>query len=320
MSAKPIASIKDLSVHYVTRYGTTRAVDHVSLDIPEGKVTALVGESGSGKTTLATSLLKMTAGTIPNGEIVVAQRDILKLDKEALRQFRWSEVAMVFQAAQSALNPVMTIRDQFIETAMEHDKRLSVAHIVQKASQLLGYVRLQPDRVLSSYPHELSGGMKQRTMIAFSLLLDPKLVVLDEPTTALDVITQDYIFDILEQINRDFGTTMLLVTHDIGIVARAADYVGVMYAGRLVEFGDTVQIFERPRHPYTKGLIEATPSLISNNQTIRQIGGIPPDLQNLPAGCAFHPRCPLAVDACRTQAPLLKQFDNGESVACHVAL
>ncbi|MCL6441925.1 MAG: ABC transporter ATP-binding protein [Alicyclobacillus sp.] len=317
MTIKPIVQIKDLSIDFVTRYGTTHAVNHVFFDIPEGKVTALVGESGSGKTTLATSILKMTTGVITSGEILFNGKDVLKLGKEALRQFRWTDVSMVFQAAQSALNPVMRIQDQFIQTVKEH-RNVSTPDILKKTRQLLEYVRLDPDLVLRSYPHELSGGMKQRVMIAFSLILDPKLVILDEPTTALDVITQDYIFDILGQINRDFGTTMLLVTHDIGIVARVADYIGVMYAGKLVEFGDIFDTFDNPKHPYTKGLIQATPSLISNNDEIVQIGGSPPDLQKLPSGCAFHPRCPVALDICKTNAPVARHYDDGGMVACHL--
>ncbi|GGJ03844.1 hypothetical protein GCM10010885_11360 [Alicyclobacillus cellulosilyticus] len=206
---KAIIQIKDLSIDYVTRYGTTHAVNNVSFDIPEGKVTALVGESGCGKTTLATAILGICSGVISQGQIVYNGRDILSFSKEELRQFRWQEVSMVFQAAQSALNPVMKIKDQFIQTVREH-RDVSVAEIIKRTRELLEYVRLDPDLVLRSYPHELSGGMKQRVMIALSLILDPKVVILDEPTTALDVITQSYIFEILAKINRDFGTTMLL--------------------------------------------------------------------------------------------------------------
>jgi len=313
MSQQPIIQIRDLSV----RFGEVQAVNHVTFDIPEGKITAIVGESGSGKTTIATAILDLIPDSAKvTGKILYKGQDVRTMSKHELRNYRWSDVSMVFQAAQSALNPVMTVGDQFVETVKEHND-VPTSDIMKKASQLLDYVRLDPERVLKSFPHELSGGMKQRVMIAFSLLLDSKFVILDEPTTALDVITQDYIFDILARINRDFGTTMLLVTHDIAIVARAADYIGVMYGGKLVEFGETFRMFEEPRHPYTQGLIQATPSLLTDNDSIKQIGGLPPNLAALPSGCAFHPRCPFAKDICRSETPVIEYFDDGELVSCH---
>ncbi|MCL6442925.1 MAG: ABC transporter ATP-binding protein [Alicyclobacillus sp.] len=311
-----IIRISDLSVDYVSRGSTVHAVSGFSLDIPENKITALVGESGCGKSTLAAALLHHGPG-VRKGAIWYGEQNVLKLSGEALRKFRWTEISMVFQASQSALNPVMKIGDQFIETYKEHNGSASRQQILNKASELLTYVRLNPAMVLRAYPHQLSGGMKQRVMIALSLLLDPKVVILDEPTTALDVITQDAIFEILLKINRDFGTTMILVTHDFGIVAKVADYVAVMYAGQLMEYDNVYNIFKHPRHPYTKGLIEATPSLKSNNTQITEIEGTPPDLRNKPTGCVFHPRCPIAKDVCKTASPIsLREEDR--IVSCHV--
>lgn len=310
-----IVRIQDLNVDYVSRGSVVHAVSNFSLDIPKGKITALVGESGCGKSTLSTALLNYGAGR-RRGSILYGDHDILKYNPEQLRRFRWSEISMVFQASQSALNPVMKVGDQFFETYREHDSKISKQAALEKSAKLLEYVRMDPERVFKSYPHELSGGMKQRVMIALSLLLDPKIVILDEPTTALDVITQDSIFEILQQINRDYGTTMILVTHDFGIVAKVADYVAVMYAGHLVEYGDVYSIFKKPRHPYAKGLIEATPSLHSNNAVISEIDGTPPDLRNKPSGCVFHPRCPLADSICTREVPALLDVE-GSLLACH---
>lgn len=315
MSDDYIVRIEDLNVDYVTRGSIVHAVSNFSLNFPTGKITALVGESGCGKSTLTTALLHYGAGR-RTGSVYYGDRDILTLQGDELRKFRWSEISMVFQASQSALNPVMRVGDQFIETYREHDRKISRQDILNKASKLLEYVRLKPERVFQSYPHELSGGMKQRVMIALSLLLDPKVVILDEPTTALDVITQDAIFEILVKINREFGTTMILVTHDFGIVAKVADNVAVMYAGHLVEYGDVHTIFKKARHPYTRGLIESTPSLLSNNAQISEIDGTPPDLRNKPSGCVFHPRCALAQPVCSREVPVTR-VEGNLMVACH---
>lgn len=315
MSEDFIIRISNLNVDYVARGSIVHAVTDFSLNIPTGKITALVGESGCGKSTLTTALLHYGAGR-RMGSIYYGDRDILELQGDELRKFRWSEISMVFQASQSALNPVMRIGDQFIETYREHDRKIPKQEILKKSAQLLEYVRLKPERIFRSYPHELSGGMKQRVMIALSLLLDPKVVILDEPTTALDVITQDAIFEILVRINREFGTTMILVTHDFGIVAKVADYVAVMYAGHLVEYGDVHTIFKRPRHPYSRGLIESTPSLLSNNAQISEIDGTPPDLRNKPSGCVFHPRCSMAKPVCSREVPIMR-LDGELMVSCH---
>ncbi|MEG0774186.1 ABC transporter ATP-binding protein [Clostridium sp.] len=314
-----LIEVRNLTIEFPLRNGTLRAVNNVNFDIPKGKITALVGESGSGKSTMAMALLKVVSspGLIKNGSVFFKGNDVLKFNKNELINYKWANVSMVFQAAQNALNPVMLIKDQIIETAKAHNKDMRESEILKKATELMEFVRLEPDRVLNAYPHELSGGMKQRVMIAFSLLLDPDLVILDEPTTALDVITQDYIFDILIQIHKKLNITMLLLTHDIGVVAKVADRIGVMYAGNVVEVGDVFTILKNPSHPYTANLINAAPSLIDDFKSKKAIVGSPPDLFNIPKGCSFMPRCEFAKGLCEESKPSYTQIAEGHIAACH---
>jgi peptide/nickel transport system ATP-binding protein len=258
-------SIRDLIVEFDLGRGALRAVNRASLDVYPGEVMAVVGESGSGKSTLAFSILNLvpSPGRITNGEILFGPMDVLAANPEELRRYRWKEVAMVFQAAQNVMNPVMRIADQMVDTAQAHGKT-SKGEVLERASELLKLVRLEPSQVLRSYPHELSGGMRQRVIIVLSLLLEPKMLILDEPTTALDVVTQAYILDILTDIREKLGLTMMLLTHDMSIVAKVADRVGVMYAGKIMEVGKIEDIFYDAKHPYTMGLINAAPSLIGD--------------------------------------------------------
>jgi peptide/nickel transport system ATP-binding protein len=318
--ADNIIEVRNLCIEFPLKKGTLHAVQHVNFDIPRGEITALVGESGSGKSTLASGILNVvsTPGRIAEGQVFYNGDNVLNYNKEQLVKYRWKEVSMVFQAAQNALNPVMTIKDQMIETAKAHEPEMSEKKIIDKASELLEFVRLEPQRVLNSHPHELSGGMKQRVMIAFSLLLDPQLVILDEPTTALDVITQDYIFDILDQIHKEMKVTMLLLTHDMGVVAKVADRIGVMYAGNIVEVGDVYTIFESPSHPYTNNLIHSAPSLVGEIKEKKSLIGAPPDLFQLPAGCPFFNRCDRAINICDKAKPKSIKQQCGNIVACHL--
>ena len=306
-----ILQINNLSIEYKMKYKTIKAVTNVTLPIKKGKVTAIVGESGGGKSTLVLSIMRSitSPGEVVNGEILYygnesLEHNILNYDVKTLSKFRWEEVSMVFQASQSTLNPLMTIEKHFFETAYYHGKAKNLEEFRPRIEELLTYVRLEPKRVMKCYPHELSGGMKQRVMIAFSLLLNPKIIILDEPTTALDVITQNYVFDILEKINKDLGITMILLTHDISVVAKFADYVAVMYAGNVVEYADVYKIFKESKHPYTSGLINATPSLISDLNSIESIMGDTPDLSKKHDGCMFYPRCKYSIDKCSNVTPL----------------
>ena len=319
-----IVEFRNVSIDYPLKKYTLRAVTDVTLPVKRGKITALVGESGSGKTTLSSSVIRCISepGRIAAGDVVFIQDDgtelfVNKLTEKQLKTFRWKRVSMVFQAAQSALNPVMTVQEQFLETMAAHGVTEDKKQQLQHCKQLLDYVKLDADRVLGSYPHELSGGMKQRVMIAFSLLLQPDLIILDEPTTALDVITQSYIFNLLKQINRDMNISMILMTHDISVVAKFADYVGVMYGGRLMEYGTVRDIFHKRRHPYAEGLINATPSLVGDMDKLSPIDGQPPDLLNLPTGCVFAPRCPHAKDICFTAEPPVSVLEDGSTGRCY---
>ncbi len=317
--ANNIVEIRDMTVEFKKPRGSLLAVNHVDFDIREGCVTALVGESGSGKSTLAFTILNIvnTTGNILSGEVLYDGKDILKLGKEELNKYKWKDVSMIFQSAQSALNPLMTIQQHFWETYHVHVPSAKEEEVIPRFRQLLENVRLDPDRVLKLYPHELSGGMKQRVMIAFSMLLEPKVIILDEPTTALDVITQDYIFSILDRIHTETGVSMMLLTHDIGVVAKVADRIAVMYAGRIVEVGDIFEVFRSTAHPYAHALITTAPSLLDRKEDKKPIQGSPPDLMDLPSGCAFRPRCPYAADRCRAEVPPLVEVGPDHLAACH---
>lgn len=317
---KSIISVKNVSVQFKLRKGTIRAVDNVSIELEQNKITAIVGESGSGKTTLASTFLNyVTApGEITQGDIHFSDRNVLELDEKQMQEFRWKKISMVFQAAQNALNPILTIEEHFLETFSHHYPHEKREDMVKKCTQLLENVRLDPVRVLASYPHELSGGMKQRVMIAFSLLLNPEVIILDEPTTALDVITQEYIFDILCRLHETINVTMVLLTHDIAVVAKVADNIGVMYAGCMVEYGDIFKVFENPLHPYTKGLIAAAPSLLDGYGERPDSNAVTPDLFNMPLGCPFFGRCEKAMDICRKSKPSMQDIDENHRVACHL--
>ncbi len=319
-----LVKFEQVSIDYEMKKQSLQAVRDFSLEIEKGKITAIVGESGSGKTTAVSALLQAisTPGRVTAGKVWFCDGkekiDVTALKGEELRSFRWEKVSMVFQASQSTLNPLMTVYDQFYETAYYHGAIQSREEFEQRLRMLLDLVKLDANRVLRVYPHQMSGGMKQRVMIAFALLLDPKLVILDEPTTALDVITQKYIFNQLIEINRKLGTTFILLTHDIGIVAKAADNVAVMYAGSIMEYGDVYRVFGKQRHPYTHGLIQATPSILRSAGEIRPIPGSPPDIRNLPEGCPFHPRCSQCTQRCREELPAVRVLEDGTCIRCHL--
>ncbi|HHT66906.1 MAG TPA: ABC transporter ATP-binding protein [Erysipelotrichaceae bacterium] len=320
-----VLEFKNVCIDYPLKKYTLRAVNNVSLNVRRGKITALVGESGSGKTTLSSSIIKCISepGIIAQGEVIFHGKDdaeyhIEKMNDKELRNFRWNKVSMVFQAAQSALNPVLTVRQHFYETLDEHNIKLTKQEKEERCLKLLDYVKLDAERVLKCYPHELSGGMKQRVMIALSLLLDPELIILDEPTTALDVITQSYIFNLLKEINETMGITMLLMTHDISVVASFADYIAVMYGGTIMEYGRVIDVFKNKKHPYTKGLINATPSIVGDMTEVKPIEGSPPNMLALPTGCVFHNRCEKCMKKCTEKAPEVTTYKDGSFVKCYL--
>lgn len=304
-------SIEGLSIDYQVAGGRLSILRDVHLDFPQGKVTALIGESGSGKTTLTGAVLGLLANNarVLGGRIVWRGQNLLEQSPEALRQFRWRHASVVFQAAQGAWNPTLTIGQQMLDCCQDHQKEDGPARM----ERLLRQVRLDPLRVTAAYPHQLSGGMRQRALIAMALMLEPELVILDEPTTALDLITQSYIFDILADIHRESGLTMILVTHDLAAVARLADRVAVLYAGTVCEVAEAEAIFDNPRHPYSQVLLNSTPDVHGSLPQLRGVDGKPPDLRNRPLGCVFASRCPERIERCEQDVPTLGE----EKVACH---
>lgn len=323
--ADVVLSVKDLSISYLTQRGRLRAVSHVSFDLHRGETLAMIGESGCGKSTLNFGLMRLLPNTarIDTGQALYTakngkQLDVLKLRGNGLRQFRWSECAMVFQAAQNSLNPVIRVRSVFQDTARAHGMNNERA-VDKRAAELLERVRLDANRVYNAYPHELSGGMRQRVLIALALLLDPQVLILDEPTTALDILTQRTILDVIQDIKKTLGFSVIFISHDLAIAAEIADTVATMYAGEIVEQGEVHQIFYEPRHAYTLGLMQATPKITSQRADLESIPGSPPDLIDPPSGCKFHLRCSFATDVCRDVVPPLTQTSAVHRVACHHA-
>ena len=317
-----LLSVRDVAIAYRSPRGPVQAVRGVSFDVEPGETVAIIGESGSGKTTLAIGLIRLLprSADLTRGAIVFdgrdGSRDILTIDEEELREFRWRDAAMVFQSALNSFNPVIDVWSQFLDTARAHG--MSDARAVRaRADELLDLVHLDPGRVLRAYPHELSGGMKQRVLIALSLLLGPRLLILDEPTTALDILTQRAIIDLLRDLRKQLGFAMVFISHDLSLAAELADRVLTMYAGRIVEEARVADLFYRPRHPYSVGLLKAVPRVTGELGTLESIAGTTPDLVRPPSGCAYHPRCPFAIDRCRVEDPPLVAVDApGHAAAC----
>jgi oligopeptide/dipeptide ABC transporter ATP-binding protein len=318
-----LLEIRDLRTHFHVSEGTVRAVDGVSFDIKEGETAALVGESGCGKTMTALSIMRLVPkpqGSIVGGEISFQGRDLLKLSEAEMRETRGSEIAMIFQEPMTSLNPVLTIGRQITETLEAHGQ-VSQSTAEARALELLRLVGIpDPDRRLSDYPHQLSGGMRQRVMIAIALSCNPKLILADEPTTALDVTIQAQILELMRDLSQKFGVALLIITHNLGVVARYADRVHVMYAGKVIESGTAREIYSDPRHPYTLGLLRSVPRLDQPRKArLDPIEGQPPDLWNLPAGCSFFPRCKFSVERCEHEVPPLRDIGSGHQSACWVA-
>ena len=305
--AQPLLQVRNLTTRFHTERGQVTAVDQVSFDVDAGETLAIVGESGSGKSVTALSILRLIPtppGRIETGEAIFEGRDLLKLDDAGIRAIRGNQIAMIFQEPMTSLNPALTVGLQVAEPINLH-RGAAVGQGARAAKELLGRVRI-PDAAsrLASYPHQYSGGMRQRVMIAMALACQPRLIIADEPTTALDVTVQAQILDLLKELTRETGSSLLLITHDLGVVARYADRVAVMYGGRIVETAPARELYKRPRHPYTLGLMASVPRLDSDTgQRLVPIDGQPPDLAQLPPGCAFAPRCRSVTDLCRSDPP-----------------
>ncbi|MGE3271918.1 MAG: ABC transporter ATP-binding protein [Chloroflexota bacterium] len=313
-----VLSVEDLRVHYHTPRGAVRAVDGVTFSIKAGDRLGLVGESGSGKTTIALALMRLirAPGRIEGGHVYVDGVDLLSLNEEQMRQHRLAVIAMVAQGAMNSLNPVIRVRDQILDALKDHGVRLPKSEIQTRIGSLLQRVGLQPS-VADMFPHELSGGMKQRVCIAIAISMQPKVIIADEPTSALDVVVQRQVMETLRNVQLDLGAAIILVGHDMGLMAQAVDRLGVMYAGNLAELCDVRAIFEEPLHPYSKLLIASLPSL-EKKGVFQGIPGLPPSLLNKPAGCPFRFRCPSAFAKCEDVEPKLTEVRPGRWVSCHL--
>lgn len=298
-----LLSVEDLTMHYFTRQGEVKAVDGISFSLKRRQSMGLVGESGCGKSSIAISLLKLLPdnGRLLNGRIMLDGVDLFQLNDTQMQSIRWNKISIVFQAAMNSLNPVYKVGDQIIE-AIEAHMELSRAEANQKVRDLFEMVGLDPG-FINRYPHEYSGGMKQRAVIAMALSCDPDVIIADEPTTALDVIVQDRILREIRAIQKRLDMSMIYISHDMAVIAEVSDIVGVMYAGKLVEVGDTIEIFQRPIHPYTQALMSAFPSVTGEKHELTSLPGEPPNLIDPPKGCRFHPRCQYATSACREEEP-----------------
>ncbi|MFO8165579.1 MAG: ABC transporter ATP-binding protein [Thermodesulfobacteriota bacterium] len=313
---KTILEIENLAVHFPINIGTVRAIEDVNLKLNEGEVMGLVGESGCGKSTLGFSILRLLRppGRIIKGKILYHGHDIVQMSEREILSLRGRKIAMIFQDPLTSLNPLFRIDQQFIETLFTHEKGLSKTAAFTRAENMLESLGISPERLLE-YPHQMSGGMRQRIMIGMGLILNPDLLIADEPTTSLDVIVEAQFLDLLNELRKQFNLTIILITHNLGIVAQLADRITVMYGGNIMEVGQVNAIFDNPLHPYTQGLLSSIPNIKLDQPKLKTMPGIPPDLVNPPSGCVFHPRCPYAKDICKAQNP--ETFiKDGRLVSC----
>lgn len=304
-SAKTKLSVLDLKAYYFTNSGVVKAIDGISFAINENESLGIAGESACGKTSLGNAILRtmQPPGKIVKGSIILNGIDIVKLPySDFNKKIRWKKIAMVFQGAMNTLDPVYTIGDQMRELMEQHNFKDKVEEIISESLKQVGL----DQAIAKRYPHELSGGMKQRVVIAMALLLKPDIVIADEPTTALDVLVQAQIINLLKSLKEDKGMTIILITHDLATISKIADKIGIMYAGQLVEFGNAAEIYRNPKHPYTQALISAVPKLHSDNKQMHFIKGDPPNMLNLPSGCRFYSRCPYAMEVCKQDPPEIK--------------
>jgi peptide/nickel transport system ATP-binding protein len=314
-----VLEVENLSTHYLLGNETVYAVDNVSFSIDAGETFGLAGESGCGKTTVAKSIMRILPdnGLIAGGKIWLDGKEIVGLSEKEAKKFRWGKASMVFQYAMSAFNPVLRVGDQIAEVLKEKEECTKDA-AYEKVKKLFEEVGLEPSRI-RDYPHEFSGGMRQRAIIAQALACNPKLIIADEPVTALDVVIQGKILDLLKKLKEKYDLAVLLITHDLSVIAEESDLVGIMYAGSLMEVGDVTAVFEESLHPYTAKLIGAFPSVVGKKTRLEFIPGAPPDLISPPKGCKFHERCPFAEPICKVKRPKRRKFDKDHLVVCHFA-
>src|SRR5438128_4188275 len=319
-SLMPLLQVEELTTHYRTQRGWVRAAEGVSFNVDEGQALGLAGESGCGKSTVALSLLKIlpSGGRIRKGKIIFDGQDLVPLSEAEMRKRRWKGISIVFQGAMSAFNPVYKVGDQIAEAIKTHESGVSKADVEERIAKLLETVGIEPSRA-DNYPHEFSGGMRQRALIASALAANPKMLIADEPGTALDVIVQAQTLKLLRDLKDRLGLSMIMISHDLSIIAETCEKVAIMYAGHIVEYGDADAIFKEPLHPYTQGLIKAFPSIKGERVRLTSIPGQPPDLLHPPPACRFNPRCPYVMDICKKiEPPLEEHGEHGHLAACHL--
>lgn len=317
MKDHKLLEIRDLTIHYITDEGTVRAVENMNLVINKGETLGLVGETGAGKTTTALGIMGLVPnppGKIISGSIIFEGENLLDLSPAELRKIRGNKISMIFQDPMTSLNPVMTIGDQIAEVIRLH-QRVSPAEALIKSQNMLETVGIPRDRH-KEYPHQFSGGMRQRVIIAMALACNPRLLIADEPTTALDVTIQAQVLNLMQKLKKEFQTSMIMITHDLGIVAEICDKVAIVYAGNIVEYADKKSLFTYPKHPYTIGLFNSIPNIEEDTETLKPIKGLMPDPTNLPSGCPFHPRCPKALAICSKIMPRSLEVDKEHFVSC----
>jgi peptide/nickel transport system ATP-binding protein len=317
MAEQPLLSVRELTMEYKTKKGWVSAIDHVSFDLAKGLSMGLVGESGCGKTSIAMTLLRLLPDNaqIKGGQILLDGKDLIPLAEEQIQAVRWKRIAMVFQAAMNALDPVYRVGDQIIESIVRHEPNIQPQVARERVGKLFQLVGIDP-KLMDRYPHEFSGGMRQRAVIAMSLSCNPDLIIADEPTTALDVIVQDQVLRELRKIQKQLNMSMIYISHDIAVIAEVAEVLAVMYAGRMAELSTSHDIFKRPLHPYTVALMGAFPSIRGPKHKLEALPGEPPDLLYPPKGCRFHPRCPRALAQCKKEQPPFEDAGGGHMVAC----
>lgn len=316
---QPLLDIRDLSVEYLVGDTRLRAVDRVSFTINEGETVGLAGESGCGKSTLAFALARLhkPPALIAEGEVLFNGQDVLAFNEDELRRFRWKETSVVFQSAMNCLNPVISINQQICDAIYAHHPGIKRSEVQDRARELLKIVGIHPDR-LNQYPHQFSGGMRQRAVLAIALALQPKLIIMDEPTTALDVVVEREIMEQLAELKSKFGFSVLLISHDLSLMGEITDRIAVMYAGKLVEISSTEKILFEPQHPYTKGLVNSFPHLLGEKKELTGIPGNPLSLYSPPSGCYFQARCSECMEICRSSDPGLVTLNPGHKVKCHL--